>query len=453
MRPTGIFLNERFFVEYSLLQLFGIVGLTLPFFLWIYFVGMLILGSLLLLDRRTVLNSFREERLIAAKNMMLFENKEIFIEIIPGPGVIFQKEVQIDLPPLNYLEKGSDKTVLRLTKRADGRYSFSGKIKVKAIKLGREELRSVYVFCKSKAGLWTKISIQEMSPSSVQINPRVKKLSKEEFTEIARKNQLYIGQRLKMRGQAADQYYTTRKFQYPDSLRYIDQKRTAKFGDVMTKTFEELRNHHLIIGLDMGRTMAGDIAGSRKQDFYISAALEMAKHGIENRDTVDFFAFSQKIHMSISRARTLDPFRLLVEKARVLEPRLEESNYSLIPKMISNLTGQRSIVVLLTDLSRPSVQESLISALIPICQKHLVVAVGLIDNDFSLDTQIMRFSKSKVDDEDVSSMLYNYWLEERLKLFQKRLVQVGGASLNLSEENWMSVIERLYSGLRQSLFA
>ena len=162
--------------------------------------------------------------------------------------------------------------------------------------------------------------------------------------------------------------------------------------------------------------------------------------------------------MNVSGIRDLTPLRVLIEKSEALRPQLVESNYGLINTMTARLTGQRSILVLLSDLSRPGVQSTLLKTMAPVCRKHLSVVLGMVDKRFHLETQVMNFRGSEsrsslpssFNDDQVGHLLYCYWLNEQNQLFQRSLSKLGGGSLALSEEDWLGVIEKLYLHLRHS---
>ena len=67
-----------------------------------------------------------------------------------------------------------------------------------------------------------------------------------------------------------DLYFSSRPFQYPDPIRFLDQRKTGRFGAPYTKVFESLHEQHLVIALDVSRATRGDIASSLKSDVPLS---------------------------------------------------------------------------------------------------------------------------------------------------------------------------------------
>jgi hypothetical protein len=121
--------------------------------------------------------------------------------------------------------------------------------------------------------------------------------------------------------------------------------------------------------------------------------------------------------------------------------------------------------VILTDLSKPSVQASLLAALGPVCRKHLTVVVSLNDPQLDLEPQVLGF-KSEIANESLrareiakdfktkyADLLYSYWVHDQHQLFREKLARLGGGSIVINDSDWMSSVIRLYQLLRQSNFA
>ena len=182
-------------------------------------------------------------------------------------------------------------------------------------------------------------------------------------------------------------------------------------------------------------------------------ALALAEHALKARDTVSFLGFSQEVHYSVARTRNLAPLIALRRGDPILRPRDVESDYSLIPAVIPQLANQRSIVVLLSDLSKPSVQEALLKNLEPVCRKHLTLSLGLINEEQDLRSIIQRNRTENLKQEEFSQVFYSYWLNRRLALFSKQFSKLGGAAICLPEQHWMNAALRVYGGLRDSVSA
>ena len=321
----------------------------------------------------------------------------------------------------------------------------------KAATLGFEEWYSLDVSAFSYLRSWVREIPADIATNQFRVFPIRSKTSPQVFTEIARNQRVFqTGSRRILRGREASQFHSIRDYQYPDSIRYIDAKKTARYQRLMTRVYDSLLTHQLVIGLDVGRSLMGEIAGSAKHDYYISACLALTENALQSHDKVSFFAFSQRVHHLIRATQKFGPFLSLYRGAPELSPREEESNYNTFVSGIQQLAPQRSLVLLLTDFSKPSVQNSLLPALSVLSQKHLVVVAGVIDQNFDLTDSILDFS-GDLDSNKYSHLLYNYWLDERIRSFQFQAAKFGVGTVLVHEKDWMNVVIRLYSLMRTSI--
>jgi uncharacterized protein (DUF58 family) len=159
------------------------------------------------------------------------------------------------------------------------------------------------------------------------------------------------------------------------------------------------------------------------------------------------------VHLLVRAARTLEPMAPVFEGAPALAAREEESSYELLLPTVQALSPQRAVVVLLADLSRPSVLEGLAASLPRLCRRHLTVVLSVQDRAYSLEERVLATDASTLDLPGYGSLLYAYWLDERLRLFRARLASEGAGVLVATEREWIGLIARLYGLLRESLRA
>ena len=197
--------------------------------------------------------------------------------------------------------------------------------------------------------------------------------------------------------------------------------------------------------------MYGSLSGSSKYDFFLAACLTLAENALVSRDHVSFVAFSQKTHYLIDKARSMKPFEPLFTGHRSLAPCEVESSYLLLNETVSRLSGRRSIILILTDPTKPSVQEALLGVLPALCRRHLVCVVGLIDENFDLDRAVMSYPAGRGTAKGYAGLLYAYWLQEQVNVFRRQVARLGGGVLVVSQREWLSVVSRLYRLLRTSV--
>lgn len=447
-------LSERFFAVFGFVQVIGILAVWWPGLLAVYAVLWGVLAATLWDDYRKLLRpELLRARLKHPRTPRLGQTIQFELNLSGSQG----ETISADGARLSALAPKLD---LFRFPRASVRLGESGAFHfpATACKLGFLTISSWPFVATSERRFFQRRFELEVEPSVLRILPEQAKISEQAFTELI-KNQTLLrqGSRQQLRSREQELVHSIRKYQYPDPLRHIDQKKSARFGTPMTREFESLRSHHLIIALDTGRALAGQIRGSSKLDYYLSAALALAENAMRSHDEVSFFAFSRRVHSGIRRARGLAPFQSLYRSERVFAARDEESDYAMIPQELRRLTGSRSIVVVLTDHSRPSIQDDLLKALGPVCRKHLTCVIGLEDREVDLERSVLAFDAAASSNqgpwEKYSDLLYNYWLREKHDLFRERLVRLGGSSITVDDARWMVTVEKLYGLLRNSRLA
>jgi uncharacterized protein (DUF58 family) len=446
------YLTDRLFVLVGVAGLVGVLGLAWSPFFILYAACMPVLAVLALLDWKA---------LPPGKGLVceggLSDPPEIDLEVWLGVRVrreggraLGAGEWQITLPGLKTLEPTPPRAPLYPSPEQDG--TFRARLRCRALALGYEELKEVRLLVRSPLSLWFRQYDLPIQPIAFRVMPSRREISEQAFRQLIHNSRtLSQGNRRIMRGRAAEQFYSLRKYQFPDQIRHIDQKKTAKYGELMTRTYENFLSHHLILALDLGHSMFGNLGRSQKHDFYLAACLTLARNAIHSHDRVSFFGFSQRVHSLIRRARTLDPFLPLYQGSPEVAPRDEEGNFDLIAPTLERVSGQRSIVLIFTDASRPSVQQSLLRVLPEICQRHLTVVISLLDEAYTLERQLESWNGQKLAMEDYSRFIYNYWIDDRSRLFRRHVARSAGGVVSVTEADWLSVVGKTYDMMRRSL--
>jgi uncharacterized protein (DUF58 family) len=443
------YLTDRFFVLIGTAQLVGVFGLVWAPFFYVYAAALPAIAVLAWLDWRALppgSGLHCEGALSDAPEI----GQEVWLGFRvsrEGGRRLGAGEWRLAVPSLRTLEPLEARvsvTEIEGLSRA--------RMHCRALALGYEEIKGVRLLVRSPLALWFRQYELEIEPISFRVMPSRREISEQAFRQLVHNTRtLSQGNRRIMRGRAAEQFYSLRKYQFPDQIRHIDQKKTAKYGELMTRTFENFLSHHLILALDLGHSMFGTIGQSQKHDFYLAACLTLARNGIHSHDRVSFFGFSQRIHSLIRSARSLDPFLPLYQGSPEVAPRDEEGNFDLLGPTLARVAGQRSIVLIFTDASRPSVQQSLLRVLPDICRRHLTVVISLIDEAYSLERQLESWDGIKLGMEEYSRFLYNYWIDDRSRIFRSVAARHSGGVVSVTEADWLSVVGRTYDMMRRSL--
>ncbi|MES2963324.1 MAG: DUF58 domain-containing protein [Bdellovibrionota bacterium] len=454
-------LSNRFFALYGFVQLLGVMSFVAPMALvgWGALSIVLLIASIV--DRRQMaLASDVKASVIVPRDPRLGEPASVEVTLtVLNKRWFRQSKVRLFAPPIPLLDFKTRHT--DIDPRHLPKETYTRSFKAVVGDLGYVKLDHVTVTIHSPSGLYSGTIDIPIEPVEFRAAPERRKLAEQAFQELIQTQKvLYQGARRVARSRAAEQFHSIRKYQYPDPVRHIDAKKSARYNEPMTRVFESQHNHHLIIGLDTGRSMIGDVRGSRKSDYYASAALALAENAVRSRDRVSLFSFAGAMRAEIRGARSLAAFLPIFRASKEFTPVSQETNYRLVPDAVSRASGSRAIVVILTDLSKPSVQDALLEALASVCRKHLTVVVSLSDSGHDLETHVMDFKADRPEMRQVDSfkdlyseLLYSYYTREKLILFREHFSKLGGGSLAVNERDWIATVERLYDLLRSSQLA
>ena len=453
MRSRTIALTDRFFAVYGLWQIVGVGGLIQPSLLLLYAVGTVAILACVWLDRRSLLHGQALQTHLQMPRALELEQSvclQATLTFLQAPALM-PSRIEWEAPALAAFDFHQP---LSPFQPGEATYVFTAEHSITAAGLGYVQWTTLQLVARSRGRLWFQRLEVEIDPQDIRVHPSFRRLSEQDFVEhIAHQQILAQGNRRMLRGRAADQFHSIRRYQYPDNLRHIDAKKSAKYARLMTRIYDEYRAHHLIMALDLGRSMCGRLKASSKHDYYLSACLMLAQHAMAAGDEVSFFAFANTTTFSVRSARRLAGFEPLFKGDPRLQARETESRFDLLYPTICSLTGQRSIVLVLTDLTSPSVQQALLEAMTPVCRQHLAFAVGLQDQRYQLNHLIWEGADQEDGDPDAARLLYAYWLNDRYRLFRQQVARLGGGVVQGSDATWISLVTQVYARLRESLHA
>jgi len=316
--------------------------------------------------------------------------------------------------------------------------------------LGYTKIESVEARAHSRWGLWTyDLNVRLQSPLGLRIHPSTATCPEETFVELARRaGLLRLGARKRTQSRAAESFVSTREWQAGDQRRHLDVRKSARYQKPMTKEFEALHEHHLVVVLDSGRGLMGMSGTSRVCERYISAALAAIESALRAGDRVTFVSHAGRSRFMIGRERSLRAFDSLFRGTEHVNPTEEECDYRRLAAEIERVAGARSIVLVLTDAHRPSVQAVLAQALQRLSHRHLV-ALATLEPD-ELDADHLALSIEQIDAQSLGDLVFALELHEQLDLFRRRLLAQGGIVFTAPEKYWISSVQKLYATLRVS---
>jgi uncharacterized protein (DUF58 family) len=175
------------------------------------------------------------------------------------------------------------------------------------------------------------------------------------------------------------EFESLREYRPGDDRRTLDWKATARRGRPFVRQYQPERNQQVVLLLDCGRHMAGEVDGRRKLDHAVDATLRLAKVALDQGDLVGVLAFGRDVKRWIPPRRSAEHLRTIAQALYQVEAVLEESNYGVAIDRAFERGARRSLVVILTDLVDPEAASALVLRSRKLVPRHLPMIVSLQD--------------------------------------------------------------------------
>ena len=271
---------------------------------------------------------------------------------------------------------------------------------------------------------------------SVKVYPNLQEVRRYEL--LARRGRLReVGIRASRFRGAGTEFESLRDYQPDDEFRRIDWKATARRGRPITSLYQTERSQQVMLILDAGRLMAGQVGQVSKLDHAINAALLLAYVATAMGDQVGLLAFagSMRAYQPPARGRS-QVFRLLEHLYR-LEPELVEPDYREAFRFLAGRQRRRSLLIVFTDLVDRASSEILLRQLIGLRGTHLVLCVLLADADL---VALARARPETTDDAFRTAVAQQVLLDRQAAISQLReegvhMIEVPAAELSVNVIN------------------
>ncbi|MGK2947811.1 MAG: DUF58 domain-containing protein [Acidimicrobiales bacterium] len=185
-----------------------------------------------------------------------------------------------------------------------------------------------------------------------------------------------------------------REYGVDDEVRRIDWAATARAGKAMVRTYRAERNQSVLLLLDNGRVMAGQVGGVPRVEHAMDAALCLTMVATRLGDRCGMVAFDRSVRSVLPARSGREQLGRVAETMYDLEPVLAESDYRGAFTHALARFRRRSLIVLFTDLVEQAVGESLLPAL-PLLVRHHVVLVAAVR-----DPDVEAWARGRVDEVD-----------------------------------------------------
>jgi len=162
-----------------------------------------------------------------------------------------------------------------------------------------------------------------------------------------------------------------------DEPRRIDWKATARHGKPITRLYDIERSQHVVLCLDLGRTMLSELGVLSKADHAVNAAALVAHVAARSGDWVGLFAFSGRPGLFVPPRKS--QFGLILDSLYGLQAERVESDYRRSFLEAAHRIRKRALIILLTDLVDPDSSARLVRNVSLLTRRHLVLCGALSD--------------------------------------------------------------------------
>lgn len=249
--------------------------------------------------------------------------------------------------------------------------------------------------------------VQLDSTQAIRVYPNL--LLLQEFDLLNQRGKLRdMGLRRNRQRGLGTEFESLRDYFQGDDFRKIDWKATARRGKPIVKQFEVERNQSVMLVMDCGRTMLGEVNGVTKLDYSLDSCLLLARAAFSMGDQVGMLVYNDAVQKFISPRKSNNQIGVLIESAHALLAEPVESNPAGAFSHFSQRWKKRSLVVVFTDASDADKARDLVRALGALKHRHVVIVVNV--NDPEINRLASEVPQTKA---GLFGQAAGLWLEER----------------------------------------
>lgn len=244
---------------------------------------------------------------------------------------------------------------------------------------GRFQIRSLVVRVEGPLGLGARQRRLD-HPDLLRVHPAFPSREEAEL-RINTARTLEVGLRSAKGRGGGTEFDQLREYGVDDEVRRIDWAATARSGKAMVRTYRAERNQNVLLLLDNGRVMAGQVAEVPRVEHAMDALMCLTTVATRVGDRCGLLAFDRSVRSVLPARSGRDQLGRVAEAMFDLEPVLAESDYRGAFTQALARFRRRSLIVLFTDLVEQAVGESLLPALPLLVRHHIVLIAAVRDPD------------------------------------------------------------------------
>ena len=242
---------------------------------------------------------------------------------------------------------------------------------------GTHALGPTYILWRSRMGLF-RMRAKTGEGGSVAILPPASAPQRQGgLTHRSLRDQLGIRPR-PARGEGTE-FESLREYVAGDDPRHVDWRASARRGRLIVRQHQTERHHTVMIAVDTGRLMAGQIEATSKLDYAIDCAVALARASKEYGDRVGFLAFDRELRVFNRPRAGFSGVGGIIRATLALSPFPFEPNYRVLVETLARHQKRRALVVVLTDFVEGSASRELEEYLAVLARRHCVMLVAMRD--------------------------------------------------------------------------
>ncbi len=244
---------------------------------------------------------------------------------------------------------------------------------------GRFEPTELVVRVEGPIGLMARQRTRR-EPGQLRVLPPFRSRKQVEL-RIERAQLLEIGLRTARGSGGGTEFDALRDYTVDDDVRRIDWAATARSSRTIVRTYRAERNQQLLVLLDNGRVMAGQVAGAPRVEWAMDAAMGLTTAASALGDRCGLVTFDRAVHGVVPPRGGRAQLERVTGALFDLEPQLVESDYAGAFAATIARFRRRALLVLLTELAEEAMTETLVPALPLLLSRHLVIVASAADPD------------------------------------------------------------------------
>ena len=170
-----------------------------------------------------------------------------------------------------------------------------------------------------------------------------------------------------------------REYTPDDEYRRIDWKATARRGKPIARAFEAERAWSVVLMLDSGRLMGAPVGELTKLDAAINAALLVAHIGVRQGDRIGLVAFADRVEAFVPPVSGPRQEGVILESLYAVRTQPTATDYEAAFVALAAHRPQRSLLILLTDITEAETPRALLPVLATAATRHRIIVVTLRD--------------------------------------------------------------------------